>query len=255
MADRIHLSDACWETLRPHVEVFGRFGRKTDLRGFIEAVFWVLRTGCPWRDLQSCFGQWSKTYRRFRRWAVAGRWKALHERLCESLPEIAVLMVDSTAVRAHGHAAGAAGGQQHQALGRSRGGFGTKIHASVSEGGRLLSVILTGAERGDVTQAEPLLSSAGVNCLAVIGDKGYDSDRFVQAIEQRGARAVIPSRKGRRCPRALDSGLYRLRNVIERFFGRLKQFRRIATRYDKTAGSFAGFVFVAVSVMTQGGWC
>ena len=88
----------------------------------------------------------------------------------------------------------------------------------------------------------------------MIGDKGYDSDRFVQAIEQSGARAVIPSRKGRRFPRPLDCGLYRLRNVIERFFGRLKQFRRIATRYDKTAGSFAGFLFLAVSLMTQGGW-
>jgi transposase len=238
-----------------HVEVLGRFGRKTDLRGFIEAVVWVLRTGCPWRDLQSCFGRWSKVYRRFRRWAVAGRWKVLHQRLCESLPEISVLWIDSTAVRAHGHAAGAAGGQHHQALGRSRGGFGIKIHASVCEGGRLLSVTLTGAECGDVTQAQTLLSSAGVSGIAVIGDKAYDSDRFVRAIEQRGARAVIPSRKGRRCPRTLDCGLYRLRNVIERFVGRLKQFRRIATRYDKTAGSFAGFLFVAVSVMTQGGWC
>ena len=255
MADRVHLSDDCWEKLQPHVELLARFGRKTDLRGFIEAVFWLLRTGCPWRDLHGCFGRWSKIYRRFRRWAVAGRWEALHHRLCESLPEIAVLLLDSTAVRAHIHAAGAAGGQQHQALGRSRGGFGTKIHASVSEGGRLLSVAFTGAECSDVTQAETLLASAGVSCLAVIGDKGYDSDRLVQAIEQRGARAVIPSRKGRCCPRTLDCGLYRLRNVIERFFGRLKQFRRIATRYDKTVGSFAGFLFVAVSVMMQGGWC
>jgi len=254
MTDRIHLSDHCWETLQPHVEVLGRFGRKTDLRGFIEAVVWILRTGCPWRDLHSRFGRWSKIYRRFRRWAVAGRWQALHQRLCASLPDIAVLLIDSTAVRAHGHAAGAAGGQQHQALGRSRGGFGTKIHASVSEGGRLLSVSFTGAECSDVTQAETLLCSVVISGKAVIGDKGYDSDRFVEAIKQRGGRGVIPSRKGRRRPRTLDCDLYRLRNVIERFFGRLKQFRRIATRYDKTAGSFAGFVFVAVSVITQGGW-
>lgn len=255
MADRIHLSDACWQQLQPHVEELGRMGRKTDLRGFIEAVFWILRTGCPWRDLHSCFGRWSKIFRRFRRWAVSGHWAVLHERLCETLPDVALLLIDSTAVRAHGHAAGAIGGQHHQALGRSRGGFGTKIHAAVSEGGRLLSVSFTGAERSDIGQAETLLSAVRVRHSAVVGDKGYDSDQFVQAIEATGSVAVIPSRRGRLHPRPLDESLYRFRNVVERFFGRIKQLRRIATRYDKTADSFAGFFFVAVTVATTAGWC
>jgi transposase len=178
----------------------------------------------------------------------------LHEALCALAPEVACLLIDSTAVRAHGHAAGAAGGQQHQALGRSRGGFGTKIHAAASTGGRLLAVRFTGAECSDIGQAEALLVAAGVGSIAGVGDKAYDSDRLVSALVAAGRLVAIPSKRNRRQPRLLDHMLYRQRNVIERFFGRLKQYRRVATRDDKTVASFAGFVFVAVVVMMQAGW-
>jgi transposase len=174
--------------------------------------------------------------------------------LTDTLPDVALLLVDSTAVRAHGHAAGARGGTESQALGRSRGGFGTKVHAAVSEGGRLLSVAFTGAQRSDLEQAESLLSAVTVGYGTVVADKAYDCDRFVQSVSARGCAVAIASRKGRRRPRWLDRPLYRERNVIERFFGRVKQFRRIATRYDKTTASFESFFFVAAAIMLQTGW-
>lgn len=103
----------------------------------------------------------------------------------------------------------------------------------------------------DVTQAEALIE--GVEGTAIVGDRAYDADALISGIESRGMRAVIPSRANRRRPRTHDAA-YRERNVIERFFGRLKQFRRIATRYDKTAASYEGFFAAGAMLVTLTGW-
>jgi len=166
-----------------------------------------------------------------------------------------LLLIDSTIVKAHPHAAGAArcnGGQAAEALGRSRGGFTTKLHAVVTERGSLLRYGLTGGETHDVTQASALIESVAGS--AVVGDRAYDSDELIERIERRGMRAVIPSRVNRRRPRQLDKEAYGRRNVIERFFGRLKVFRRVAIRYDKTACSYLGFVASAAWPIAMSGW-
>ena len=106
--------------------------------------------------------------------------------------------------------------------------------------GQLNRFVLTGGEVNDVTQAEALLE--GIKARAVIGDKGYDSDHLVESIRASGAKAVIPARSNRLCKRRLDRRRYRQRNLIERFFCRLKHFRRIATRYEKLARRFASFI-------------
>lgn len=84
---------------------------------------------------------------------------------------------------------------------------------------------------------------------AVVADKGYDANHFVAKIEASGAEAVIPPRSNRLTPRDFDRHLYRARNLIERFFARLKHFRRIATRYDKLAKSFLSFVHLACAIV------
>jgi transposase len=85
----------------------------------------------------------------------------------------------------------------------------------------------------------------GHDAEAVIADKGYDSDPLVQRIEGKGAEAVIPPKKNRKVPRDYDKHLYKERNKVERFIHLLKQYRRVATRYEKTARNFLGFVHVA----------
>ena len=253
MEERTYLPESYWLAFKPHMEALARFGRKTNLRLFLEAVLWILRTGCPWRDLHWRFGPWNTMYRRFRRWAVSGRWMRLQQRMQGELSEFSVLLVDSTAVRAHGHAAGAKG-RQPQALGRSRGGFGTKIHAVISEQGEMQAMTLTGAQRSDIEQALPLLAGLDLEGRTVIADKGYDSDRFVEALASQNCSVVIPSRQGRLKPRVLDRTRYGQRNLVERFFGRLKQFRRVATRYDKTMASFAASVHLVATFMSVTGW-
>jgi transposase len=103
--------------------------------------------------------------------------------------------------------------------------------------------VLTAGQESDIGQAEKLIE--GVPIEVVIGDKGYDSQKLVRAIRSRGAEPVIPSLSNRKEPRAYDRERYKDRNLAERFWGKVKQCRRVATRYEKTARNFLAFVHVA----------
>jgi transposase len=128
-------------------------------------------------------------------------------------------------------------------LGRSRGGFSTKLHVVVNGLGLPVELQVTPGQVADITQAETLLE--GYDYDAALADKGYDSQKFVDYIEARGAEAVIPPRSNRHDPREFDRHLYKERNQVERFIGRIKQYRRVATRYEKTARNFLAFVQAA----------
>jgi len=128
-------------------------------------------------------------------------------------------------------------------LGRSRGGFGTKIHAVVTPLGHPVVIELTGSEVADSPRLPGLI--AGLETDAVLADKGYDSDANRAAIRAAGAEPCIPPRRNRTEVIEYDRHLYKERNVAERYFARVKQYRRVATRYDKKATNFLGFVWVA----------
>ena len=140
-------------------------------------------------------------------------------------------------------------GQGGEALGRSRGGFTTKLHAAVSDTFLPLRFIFTAGARHDVPQVSPALI-AGYTCETVIADAAYDSDAFRAEIVDQESIPVIRPRKNRLEDRPYDEDLYKLRNVIERFFHRLKQYRRVATRYDKYACRYLGFVYFAAIIIT-----
>ena len=123
------------------------------------------------------------------------------------------------------------------------GGFSTKIHILVDALGNPVEFILTGGQQADVTQAEALMQEHQAD--AVIADKAYDSDAVVDAAKRQGAEAVIPSKKNRKMQREYDKHLYKDRKKVEWFINLLKQYRRVATRYEKTARNFLGFVHVA----------
>lgn len=113
-----------------------------------------------------------------------------------------------------------------------------------------VTIVLTGGQAADVTQAETLLD--GVPFEVVIGDKGYDSQPLVDRIEDKGGEAVIPSRKTNSHQRAYDRERYKDRNLAERFWNKIKHCRRVATRYEKTARNFLAFVHAAsVLVLLQ----
>lgn len=240
---RHELTDAQWsriENLLP-----GRPGEHggvaKDNRNFVNAIWYVAKTGISWRDLPERFGKWDTVFHRFNEWCKKGVWKRVFEAVKD--PDLEWLLLDSTVIRAHPHAAGMNIAQNDQALGYSRGGFGTKLHLAVDALGNPITLHLSPGQDADVTHAEALLGDQEPE--AVLADKGYDSDALAAKIEACGAEVVIPPRGNRKEPREYDRELYKERNKVERCVNLFKQFRRVATRYEKTARNFLGMVFLA----------
>jgi transposase len=139
-------------------------------------------------------------------------------------------------------------GAFEQAIGRSRGGRTTTLHALTDAAGRPRVLLLTPGNQHDVTMAPELLRLAGpIDCL--IADKAYDTNKLRQLLAGQGVAAVIPSIARRKPLIPYDAVVYRQRNLIERMFGRLKDFRRIATRYDKLARNFLAAIALAATVI------
>ena len=135
---------------------------------------------------------------------------------------------------------------EDQAIGRSRGRLSTKIHTLVDTLGNPVGFHLTGGQAHDLVGADHLLPDMQADVL--IADKAFDADeRVIQLLDAARKTAVIPPKANRRLPRTVDRHLYKARHLIENFFAKLKQFRAIATRYDKTARNFLAAVYLAAS--------
>jgi transposase len=110
-------------------------------------------------------------------------------------------------------------------------------------------VVLTGGEVSDVKGYGPIIAEPGPHPKVLLGDKGYDADAILADLEAKGIAAVIPPKRNRKVQPVIDGHIYALRNLVERCFSKLKHSRRLATRYDKTADSYIGFILVASARM------
>ncbi|MFE1050124.1 IS5 family transposase [Streptomyces olivaceus] len=300
------LTDAEWERLRPFLPVSNqRCGRWRDHRQVIDGILHRVRTGVQWRDLSERFGPWKTVYERHRLWSADGTWERLLQQVQAEADAAGKIdwdiSVDSTIVRAHQHAAGAhrtaagsrlkrgrggrtpernavaeprrppgGGGAGGEGLGRSRGGFTTKLHLSADGRCRPLSLIVTPGQRADCTQFTPVLEKIRVPRTGpgrprkkpdgLAADKAYSNGPCREYLRRRGIRHTIPektdSQAARLCkgsrggrPPGFDEERYKKRNTVERAVNRLKHARAMATRYDKRGYVFLGTATAATLVI------
>lgn len=248
----IKLRDDQWEKILPFLRDHPRVyvGEVDTCRRFVEASLWWLRTGAQYRELPSERGKWNSVYKRFARWSNRGVWQDMFNYFNDDA-DLENVLVDSTVVRAHACAAGAPqeeGEATDEALGRSRGGFSTKVHLKVDGLGNPIEIIVTGGHRADISQASALIAD-GIVGDHFIADKGYDSDALGIDVIACGAIPVIPPRKSRKQPRDYDKERYKERHLVECFIGKLKYYRRVFSRFEKYARHYLSYLHFASALI------
>src|SRR5829696_4984337 len=207
------LSDEQWKRIEPHLPTDVRGVERANDRRVISGIVHVLKSGCRWCDCPLEYGPPTTIYNRFVRWARRGIWENLFRELAGNGRSNDTQMIDSTHVKAHRSAAGGKGGS-----------------------------------RNDCPVAERLIRRVKPP-KRMLGDKAYDSTELRGELEQRGTKPVIPNRCNRKQPFSFSKRLYKLRWRIENAFNRLKDFRRIATRYDRLARNYLASVCLAAALV------
>jgi transposase len=210
----------------------------------VTAIWYVLRTGCPWRDVPVGFGPWNSINTRWSRWCATGLWARMLARFArQATGELRHL--DCSHLKLYQHGANPVGGQARQAIGRTKGGLNTKLAAVVEGRGRAGALSLAPGQTHDLKAIAPVVPV--LRGKRAVGDKGFDADSFCTTLRRDGARVCIAPRRNRRHAVSFHRGRYRCRHHVENFFCRIKRFCHVSTRYDKLALTFLAFVqFAAV---------
>jgi transposase len=206
----------------------------------------VIENGLRWPDAPRAYGPHKTIYNRFVRWSL-GVFNEIFTELARKAGKLRRLMIDTTHLKTHRTAASLLKGPVPRRIGRTKGGLNSKLHAVRDGQGRPLIMLLSEGQMSDYKGAA-LMLNALPRAKELIGDKGYDADWFRHALAERGVTACIASKSNRKVPIEHDRNFYRQRHRIENMFGRLKDWRRTHTRYDRCAHTFMSAICIAAVI-------
>lgn len=214
----------------------------------LTGILFVLSEGCTWRAIDEPGVSWNSVYQYYRRWCRESVWEAVWQTVCPTLPPGTVYL-DASHIKVHRSGLNPAGGRETQALGLTKGGWNTKLHAAVDRQGVPRALFLSAGNAADIYHATDVLEALkDLPASMVVADKGYDCDALRIWLYEQGITPCIPPKSNRRDPLPYRKASYRKRHRVENFFAHLKTFRRVATRYDKLAETFFGWVLLAVII-------
>ncbi len=236
------LKDEYWAKLQPILQEH-RIYNKPNLRNTIEGILYRMRTGLPWRDLPDFFGKWIAIYQQFNRWSSKDKLMQIFRSLVTD-PDCEWEFIDGSIVKAHQHSAGASS-DDNEAIGKSVAGNTTKIHMAVDAFGLPISFLITGGEVHDCKIAPEFVEQLP-KADYIIADKGYDKEELREIIKKKDSIPVIPRKSNSTIGNDdMDWKLYKYRHLVENIFAKLKNYRAIATRYDKLKRNYASMLALA----------
>ncbi|MEL6667172.1 MAG: IS5 family transposase [Pseudomonadota bacterium] len=249
------MSDLYWLTDEQMAKLSPYFPRshgkpRVDDRRVLSGIIFINRNGLRWRDAPAEYGPPKTLYSRWKRWSEKGIFARMLLELADQGGETDTLMIDATHLKTHRTATSmpAEKGGRGRLIGRTKGGMNSKLHAVTDALGRPLRMFLTAGQRSDYIGARGLLHDLP-DAKHMLADRGYDAEWYREALEDKGIMPCIPSRKGRKVPIPHDVDRYKKRHKIENCFARLKDWRRVATRYDRCPKVFLSACALAAVVM------
>ncbi|HEY5732458.1 MAG TPA: IS5 family transposase, partial [Methyloceanibacter sp.] len=219
----------------------------------VNAILYVAEHGCKWRGLPKRFGNWHTIYTRMNRWTKSGVLDRMFEELQKAQVvriKIEAVSLDSTSIKVHPDGTGAPKKNGPQAIGKSRGGWNTKVHMVAADARTAITFSLSPGQAHDAPEGRALLSRLGAPSrpLHLIMDRAYEGNETRQLALDLGFIPVVPPMSTRVEPWEYDRAMYKRRNEVERLFRRLKGYRRIFSRFEKLDLMFLGFIsFVLVA--------
>ncbi|WP_299085958.1 IS5 family transposase [uncultured Ruegeria sp.] len=223
---------------------------RVDDRRVLSGIIFINRNGLRWSDAPREYGPPKTLYNRWKRWSDMGVFARIMNGLATQGTDHKTIMIDATYLKAHRTASSLRfeKGGRGRLIGRTKGGMNTKLHAVTDSLGRPIRFFISAGQVSDYTGARALVNSLPPADW-LLGDRGYDADWFREALNDRGIKPCIPGRKSRDKPVRYDKRRYKRRNRIEIMFGRLKDWRRVATRYDRCPKVFLSAIALAATVL------
>lgn len=247
MSNLFWLSAAQMERLQPHFpKLHGR--PRVDDRRVLSGIIFIIHNGLRWCDAPREYGPHKTLYNRFVRWSRKGVFEKIFEELAKPTgPEADILMIDATHLKAH-RIQPQKGGGEARLIGRTKGGMNSKLHTVGDGAGGPIRLHLTAGQRSGLKGTDALLPDLPPAKI-LIADRGYDSAKVRKIVSDQDIMICTPSKKNRKEPIPHCEATYKKRHKIENIFAKLKDWRRIAMRYDRCAHTFKSAIYIAATVI------